>query len=322
MDPLDGRLRQQDGPFVEPLHLQVVCESLWRVRAAPDRITAGDFKRLAHDLGDDLTGVTAALARYYDSSIRETAERFRDAGVTERSIRNWFGRALISSSGLRLPVLLSTEKEFGLNAGVLGALAGRYLVRQDQRHGGIYYELAHDRLVDPVRKSNAAWRRLNPGPIDDRARLWDDGGRPDHLLLRDRELTDAEERAASSSEALSRLEREFLELSRAARSRAEEKRLREAARKREVVTVVVGLALCLILAVFLWWWNVRQRVKAERLSALLSMQRGLSYYEEGEVGPGLLCLAESLRGLPDQDAGLKRILRTQLAGWRKRKSPP
>jgi WD40 repeat protein len=286
---LEGRPLPKDGPYVEPLHLQVVCESLWRARTAPDRITADDLERLAHEVGDDLHGVTAALARYYNTTVRETARLFQHDGVThdgvtERSIRNWFEQALISPSGLRLSVLLGTEKDYQLTPAVLKALANRYLVRPERRHGGIYYELAHDRLAEPVLKSNAAWRRANPGPIgQDRAKLWDDVGRPDHLLLRGSELDEAERSVGGPSE-VSSLEWELLQASRSARARAEERR--------------------------------QQELKERRLSALLGMQRGRAYFEEGEAGTGMLCLAKSLNDLPPGQADLERIIRTQLSGWR------
>jgi WD40 repeat protein len=333
MDPLDGQLRQKDGPFVEPMHLQVVCESLWRVRVAGDRITADDFKRLASDLGDDSHGVTAALAHYYNTSIHKTAEQFRDDGVTERAVRDWFDRALISSSGLRLPVLLGSEKDYRLNPDVLRSLANQYLVRQDQRHGGIYYELAHDRLVEPVRKSNLAWRKQNPGPIERRAMLWDESGRPDSLLLRDQEVIETENLPAESKGMLTSLEREYLDDSRSARAQAEAKwaeakRVQEAARARQIRWILTGLSCGLIVTIGLvgiavsnWWRSEEQRLKAERLVAFLSLQRGLTYYEEGEVGTGMLCLAQSLRDLPPQDADLKRILRTQLSSWREEIHP-
>ena len=85
MDPLDGKLHTKDGLYVEPLHIQVVCESLWREKSVPDRITTADLARLAQGRDShELRGVTAALAFYYDNSVRELAERSRPGGVTER----------------------------------------------------------------------------------------------------------------------------------------------------------------------------------------------------------------------------------------------
>jgi hypothetical protein len=156
-DPLTGKSEPKDGSYVEPLHLQVVCQRLWKERLSPDRITTADLDRLTHGAGEGLHGVTAALAAYFDEVVRETAARFAPAGVTEKGIRNWFGACAISPSGFRLPVLLGTEAEYNLNPAVLNELALRYLIRSEHRHGQIFYELTHDRLVEPILKSNAAW---------------------------------------------------------------------------------------------------------------------------------------------------------------------
>src|SRR5262249_51753970 len=136
-DPLTGKSQPKDGIYVEPLHLQLVCQRLWKKRAAPDKITAEDLDRLGHDGAMDLRGVAAALAQYYDVSIQEVTARFASQGVTERAIRNWFSGALISPTGLRLPMLLGNEKAYSLSGEVLKALADRWLIRSEQRHGGI-----------------------------------------------------------------------------------------------------------------------------------------------------------------------------------------
>jgi WD40 repeat protein len=310
MDPLDGQVEWKDGPYVEPLHLQVVCESLWRVRAASDRITADDFQRLADELGEELHGVTAALACYYDTSIRETAEQFRNDGVTERSIRNWFDRALISASGLRLPVLLGIEKDFGLNPDVLKGLADRYLVRPDQRYGGIYYELAHDRLVEPVRKSNAQWRDQHLAVLPRRAERWAES-RLDSDLLRGKELEQAESWAKAPVEPLSVLEKDFLKRSLDVRDAD-----RKAARSQQLRATIVWLSVVLFVALILSGFAVAQWHRALRLTALMTMQQGLAYCEQGNVDYGMLYLVRSLEQTPWLATDLRRVIPTQLSCWR------
>ncbi|MBV8309187.1 MAG: hypothetical protein JO344_02190, partial [Planctomycetaceae bacterium] len=215
MDPFDGKTHTKDGPYVEPLHLQVVCESLWRERSAPDRITATDLSRLAHGRGPrGLRGVTAALALYYDKSVRKVADRFRPDGVTERAIRNWFGRALISTSGLRLPVLLGSEAPFGLNPVVLKALENCYLIRPDQRHGSVYYELAHDRLVELVRQSNAAWRKANLSAFQQQTEEWVDRGETEQYLAQGWTLRQGWRLARSKAAGWSQDDQRFLAASR------------------------------------------------------------------------------------------------------------
>jgi WD40 repeat protein len=62
--------------------------------------------------------------------------------------------------------------------------------------------------------------------------------------------------------------------------------------------------------------------KAQRLSASLALDRGLSLCDEGEVGRGILWLAHSLEIATEANAqDLDRTIRTNLAGWR-RQIPP
>jgi WD40 repeat protein len=309
-DPLDGRPRPKDGPYVEPLHLQVVCESLWRVRAVPNRITARDLERLARDLGD-LQGVTAALARYYDLSVRETAGEFLGRGVTERSIRNWFERALISPAGLRRTVLQGSEASYGLGPAVVDALTDRYLIRRDQRHASVYYELAHDRLVRPIRESNAAWRDHLP-PLPRQAERWDEHRRESDLL-RGKQLDEAERWSRDPTEPLTDLDREFLAKSLAARDEA-----KQAVRLRQRLWAIVLLSLGLVVALILVGIAATQSWRAQRLTAMLSMQQGLTYCDEREVGYGMLYMARSLGEIPIFEADLLRIIPIQLASWRTR----
>ena len=43
----------------------------------------------------------------------------------------------------------------------IDALLRAHLVRGEDRRGATWYELAHDRLVEPVMRSNAEWREGN-----------------------------------------------------------------------------------------------------------------------------------------------------------------
>jgi WD40 repeat protein len=246
-DPLTGKSQPKDGLYVEPLHLQLVCQRLWKERVAPNRITAEDLDRLAHDAAVDVRGVAAALAHYYDDSVRSAVAQFASQRVTERAIRNWFSGALISPTGLRLPVLLGNEAAYDLSPAVLRALADRYLVRSEQRHGGIYYELAHDRLVEPVQKSNAAWRK-RLAPFQQAAEVWKESNKKNDLLVFDEVLAEGER--LGELQELNKDDRTFLDACREAREarNAREAKKQAGRRKRAyivgaVVTVAAVVAL-------------------------------------------------------------------------------
>ncbi len=59
-----------------------------------------------------------------------------------------------------------------------------------------------------------------------------------------------------------------------------------------------------------------QRRLYQELSARLLRDRGLRHCEDGDVGLGMLCLAQSLRLVPEDVLDFQRAIRTNLAGWR------
>jgi hypothetical protein len=133
------------GEFVEPVHLQVVCSTLWsRLDPAAAEVTHQDVEALG--------GVDDSLENYYDDAI---AAALRRAPVAEHKLRAALERALITPAGTRATVFASTEKISGMPAAALDELARRHLIRAEWRSGGRWLELAHDRLITPLRQSNA-----------------------------------------------------------------------------------------------------------------------------------------------------------------------
>ena len=64
-----------------------------------------------------------------------------------------------------------------------------------------------------------------------------------------------------------------------------------------------------------------QRRSYQGLSARLLRDQALRHCEQGDVGRGLLWLAQSLRLVPEDDLALQRAIRTNLAGWRGQTHP-
>src|SRR5205085_2629373 len=95
----DGTFQTKEGPFVEPVQLQVVCERLWgQERRDPTRVTKEELVRVASGKGG---GVDGALAAYYADRVKWAAEK---GGVPERAVRDWFDKRLIASQRVRLSV--------------------------------------------------------------------------------------------------------------------------------------------------------------------------------------------------------------------------
>jgi WD40 repeat protein len=224
----DGTFVEETGVYVEPMQLQVVCRGLW------ERMPADDLSVDPEDVaafGD----VTRALGRYYADEVGRVAggdER------EERGLREWVGERLISIDGIRTPVLRSAG---GRDASI-GRLVDAHLVRAEHRGGAVWYELAHDRLVGPVRADNERWAQAHLRPVQVQAALWARQGKPAALLLSEAALLAAERWAAQHS-ALAEADAEFMAASRAVRG--QERAVREAqaraSAQQRVFTWIVGV---------------------------------------------------------------------------------
>lgn len=178
----DGSIEKQLGLYIEPVHLQVVCYRMWEKRAPNgDEI---DEKNL-----DGVGNVNDSLADYYATSIGRVSQ---SSSTPERSIREWFGKKLISPEGIRGQVRKGTETCDGLPNADVDKLVNTHIIRAEQR-GQIWIELSHDRMIEPVRESNRKWFDANLCLFQRRATLWAEQGRGEGLLLRGAELQTAEQ---------------------------------------------------------------------------------------------------------------------------------
>jgi WD40 repeat protein len=204
----NGTLEVQPGQYVEPVQLQVVCYGLWE-NLSPDgkQITEKDLQ----DVGD----VNLSLEKYYDSRVSSIA---KEKYIPERLIRDWFGKELITSGGVRDTVLREQNKIGGLTDDVVQTLQGD-LVHAEMRAGQMWYELSHDRLIEPILNSNAKWFERNLSVFQRQVVLWLQQGRSESLLLRGRELQKAEEEAKTL--AVTGDEQTFLDACRALKKREE-----------------------------------------------------------------------------------------------------
>jgi WD40 repeat protein len=239
----DGSLESVPGPYVEPVQLQVVCYRLWdsHLQRRPDDLVI--------DL-DDISGVgnvDQSLGEYYAASVRaavlEPVSSEHGVRVPERSVREWFEHQLITPEGIRSQVLRGAETSGGLPNGVVQRLVDSHIVRAEDRAGKTWYELAHDRLIAPVRRDNAGWFARNLNLLQQQAGLWAQRGRSEGLLLRGKELTLAEEAAQRMS--LTGVENDFLEACRLARERA----ACEKQRTRAISILAVAAIISLVIAV-------------------------------------------------------------------------
>ena len=227
----DGSFISAAGPDVEPVQLQVVCFNLWQhLPNDVNEITAADLSTVG--------SVDESLAQYYAASMAEVATQ---TGTSERDLRTWFDKQLLTGSTdqpVRGQVRKGAGSTEGLQNAVIDKLIDAHIIRAEPRAGAIWYELAHDRLIQPVRSSNQGWFAANLKLFQKQALLWDQQGRGEGLLLRGDELQQAESEAQALP--LTPNESAFLEACRNLQTR-------EWRDRRQLQFILAGFALSLIL---------------------------------------------------------------------------
>ncbi len=214
----DGSVDEQPGPYVEPVQLQVVCYRLWHNLEPDDNLISVEDVAQIGDVNQSLRG-------YYAERVAAIAD---ETGTPERRLREWFERRLITETGIRSQVLMSQGQSEGLDNAVIRRLENVHLVRAEKRRGVTWFELAHDRLIQPVRQDNADWFQANLSLLQRQAEVWLKEDRPDGMLLHDQALLEAEAWAEAHANELSDADRDFLEESRKARLLAERERQEQA----------------------------------------------------------------------------------------------
>ena len=284
----DGKAVEQPGPYVEPVQLQVVCLRLWRewvAKRAPDSLIITEA-----DLGA-VDNVGDALRAYYDERVADTAATVPEGeaappppqlAARERAVREWFDRHLITPEGIRGQVLQGFQTTEGLANNDIRRLVNAYLVRSERRGGRTWYELAHDRLIRPVRASNDQWRRERLVPAQMQAGVWEAQGRPAGLLLRGEALQAAAGWAVRDDVVVTPLEHEFLDACQAlARAEARERRRNRLIR---VLAVVASIGALVAATLAVLATIARNEASARELSSLSTQALSTS-------GPRALLLA-------------------------------
>ena len=136
------------GEYVEPVQLQVVCRNLW-ISLPPEVQEISQEHLKAY--GD----VNHALRDFYESCL---AKAKADLGANESEVRQWFERQLITPAGTRGIVFRDAERTADLQNNIVEFLEDWHLIRGEWRAGSRWYELTHDRFIEPIQRANEHWR--------------------------------------------------------------------------------------------------------------------------------------------------------------------
>jgi hypothetical protein len=221
--------KTQLGQYIEPVQLQVVCYQLWEnLTGRPaGPITGQDLQESGN--------VNQALGQFYDRAV---ADAVAQPGVSEIDVRNWFDHELITEAGTKGIIYRGRTHTGGIPNQVVEFLERRFLLRREEKAGGAWYELVHDRFIEPILLANRNWREQQP--LIQVARSWLEAGRPAGMLFEGDALAVA---LRSNWQGLGQEVREFIEASQAAqRAKEEAQRAEQEAQRRRDLEQAEALA--------------------------------------------------------------------------------
>lgn len=248
------------GTYIEPVHLQIVCRQLWE-KLPPERTTI-----LAEDV-QKFGDVDQALIGFYEGVLASVVAQ---TGVSQRRLRNWFNEHLITPARTRGLVYQAETQTADLENTAVDLLNNAYIIRADIRGNDTWYELAHDRLVEPILAANATWNAQHFNPLAAPTTAWLQNGRDPTRLLQGERLAEAQAYAQSNPDDLLPEEREFLADSLRQQAIADEGARQAAQRRRNLAFAALGVILTLSL---LTLWALSNAAEARRQAAIAEARR-------------------------------------------------
>jgi WD40 repeat protein len=275
------------GEFVEPVQLQVVCHQLWEnLKDKPgETITEDDLKKCGN--------VNEALESFYQSALERAS---RESGVTVTRLRYWCETVLITPTGIRAQVPRESDATGGLPNKAIDSLVDAHLIRPEEARGGIWYELAHDRLVQPVLQSNQkAQKAAGPKRLVVDAQKWKSSGQSSNLLYSGQRLKEMLQSEKVRQGALSPLEKEFL----------------DAARTQQMRRLIAALSLVVVMTLALLsylYWQSRNSFSRE-----LAMASITKHESDPDLALRLALEALNQARSPEAEAALHQALGASVA---------
>nr|MDT0664327.1 hypothetical protein [Micromonospora sp. DSM 115978] len=142
-----GEIHTLFSDTVEPAHLQIVCSALWE--ALPD-----DVRIISNQHLQEHGNIDRTLANLCTRAVAEVATQ---QGIPEAELWEWLKRVFVTDLGTRGTVYEGISTTGGMANSVARALEERHILQAEERAGSRWYELLHDRLIEPVRRGNRPW---------------------------------------------------------------------------------------------------------------------------------------------------------------------
>lgn len=129
---------------VDPVQVQVVCSALWE--SLPDTaqvITYAHVRRYGN--------IDRFLAGFCSRTL-STVARQHDVPVAR--LRSWLQQTFITELGTRGTAYEGLGQTAGMPNAVLRSLEDQHLIKAEHRWGSRWYELQHDRLIEPLQQAH------------------------------------------------------------------------------------------------------------------------------------------------------------------------
>lgn len=154
---LENKIMEYPGDTVEPVQLQLIGSSIYdeiksdvhKENGEPTVIKDNDLKSICD--------VNTILENYYQATVYEICGFSRRK---EKKLRAWINKHLITTSGTRGTVFrIDAGKEKKFQNDIIDKLLDKHVIVGVERAGARWYELSHDRWIDPIKLSNGKWRK-------------------------------------------------------------------------------------------------------------------------------------------------------------------
>ena len=294
-----------NGEFIEPVQLQVVCQRLWETLPAQSNIiTKGDLQAF----GD----VNQALQEFYENSIQKTIAQ---TDINEGVLRGWFKNKIITPAGTRGTAYRGPQETAGIPNSAIDILESQHLIRGEIRGGARWYELTHDRFIEPILTSNQEWLAKSDTEqtrqwLDDKTAIWLSSGSGKDDLLTEIEVVDAERLIEAASVGDEKFSDSTLALVATSKTELEQQRqrvlakLREAQRLRRLVVALIG---AMIIALVFAWYAYKQRGIADQ-NAERAFESAIRAEESEKIANTQARAADSLKAEAYAQAEISRQL--------------
>ncbi|MBN1479975.1 hypothetical protein JXA70_06870 [candidate division KSB1 bacterium] len=252
VETLDGETLEVRGEYVEPVQLQVVCQSLWNALPPDTQVITTDHLQKFGDIDQ-------ALQLFYENSLQTAVQQTH---VKEGELRNWFKNKLITPAGTRGNAYRGETETEGIANAAVDVFVAQHLVRGEIRGGSRWYELTHDRFIDPILKSNREWAEAAGDEqmhqkLREQAARWRASGRGTEGILSEAELIEAEvwlEQSGSDDE-------EIKDYISACRREIQIEKARQLRRRYVVVLFMLILSIAAIVFAVIQWGQASRNAK-------------------------------------------------------------